>query len=299
MITVHMTTAKRFQNGLLPNAVESVLNQTFRDFELVVCDDASSDGTADYLAGVATRDSRVRVLRNPRNEHSVAISLGRCLEASDATRPFISWMFDDNELAPDAFELLVEAWADEPHAGVVFGVTQVPLSGGGEILVGDQPVETIRQQIESNSCLVPNAGILIHRDVFDRVGWYDASILMRRSCDWELFLRIFRSDTAIRTISHRIVEERGDLEPDSLRNSFTTSLALMQKYSRLRDLTGWPVDLRAALYHPTDRIPEGNWSDDELRLCRHIFVEYYRAVGRPADAANWVDSPEAIPAGWS
>jgi glycosyltransferase involved in cell wall biosynthesis len=294
-----MTTAKRFKNGLLPSAVESVLHQTFRDFEFVICDDASSDGTAEYLAEVANRDSRVRVLRNPRNEHSVAISLGRCLEASDATRPFVSWMFDDNELAPDAFELLVEAWAEEPHSGVVFGVTQVPLASGGEILVGDQPIEVIRQTIAGNSCLVPNAGILIHRDVFERVGWYDASILMRRSCDWELFLRIFRSDTAIRTIAHRIVEERGDLEPDSLRNSFTTSLGLMQKYSRLRDLAGWPVDLRSALHHPTDRIPEGNWTEDELQLCRRIFVEYYQAVGRPADAENWTDNPAPIPAGWS
>ena len=83
MISIHMTTHRRLKNGLLPAAVESVLNQTFEDFEFVVCDDASSDGTAAYLARVAAQDPRVKVLRNARNEHSVAVSLGRCFQASD------------------------------------------------------------------------------------------------------------------------------------------------------------------------------------------------------------------------
>jgi glycosyltransferase involved in cell wall biosynthesis len=289
VITVHMTTNRRLRNGLLPAAVESVLNQTFTDFELIVCDDASADGTTEYLAEIAAKDSRVRVLRNRRNEHSVAISLGRCFDMSDATRPFVSWMFDDNELAPDAFELLIDAWAEEPHSSVIFGVTQVPLARGGELLVGDQPVDVIREAIESHSALVPNAGMLVHRHVFDRAGWYDASILLRRSCDWELFRRIFSSGVAIRQIPHRIVEERGDLQPDSLRNSFTTDLGVMQKYSRLRDQMGWPVDLRAALHHPSDRIPEGDWTESELELCRRIFVEYYQAVGRTADVRAWTE----------
>ncbi|MCU0565822.1 MAG: glycosyltransferase [Oculatellaceae cyanobacterium Prado106] len=50
---------------LLPYAVESVLNQTYRDFELIICDDASSDQTAEVVA--QWQDSRIRYIRHPEN----------------------------------------------------------------------------------------------------------------------------------------------------------------------------------------------------------------------------------------
>ena len=58
MITIHMTTHRRLASGLLQRAVESVLSQDFTDFEFVVCDDASVDGTAAYLHRVAAADRR-------------------------------------------------------------------------------------------------------------------------------------------------------------------------------------------------------------------------------------------------
>ena len=85
MITIHMTTHRRLASGLLQRAVESVLSQDFTDFEFVVCDDASVDGTAAYLHRVAAADRRVRVFHNETNVNSVAISLGRCLQQSDPT----------------------------------------------------------------------------------------------------------------------------------------------------------------------------------------------------------------------
>src|SRR5688572_22147748 len=48
-------------------AVESILTQTFTDFELIVIDDASSDGSADILAELARGDSRMQVHRHGRN----------------------------------------------------------------------------------------------------------------------------------------------------------------------------------------------------------------------------------------
>ncbi len=51
----------------LARAIDSVLGQDFRDFELIICDNASTDRTAEICAAYARRDARVRYVRNPRN----------------------------------------------------------------------------------------------------------------------------------------------------------------------------------------------------------------------------------------
>ena len=65
MIGIAMTT----YNGekYLKEQIDSILNQTVSDFELIVCDDVSSDSTMDILNGYAAKDSRVHVFRNEEN----------------------------------------------------------------------------------------------------------------------------------------------------------------------------------------------------------------------------------------
>jgi glycosyltransferase involved in cell wall biosynthesis len=295
VISIHMA-AHRRRSGQLATAVESVLSQTFADFELVICDDASPDGTATYLAGVAAADTRVRILRNERGERSEARSFARCFQSADATRPFVTWMFEDTRLEPAAVERLIEAWADQPESRVIFGVTVIPGATGDDRVVGDRPVAVIREEIDRHPGLVPDAGIMVHREVFAQVGWYDASIVLRRACEWDLFRRIFRSDVPICAVADRVAERRADAGADPDRTFPRTDFELMKKYADCRDRVGWPVDLRAALYHPIDRIPEGEWTDQELQRCRRLFVEYYEAVGRMDEARRWGDIGDPVTA---
>ena len=55
----------------LPEAVASVLNQTLEDFELLIVDDASTDGTSAMLASYARQDQRIRILTNDTNRGRV------------------------------------------------------------------------------------------------------------------------------------------------------------------------------------------------------------------------------------
>ena len=293
MITLHMTTYSRHRNGLLADAVESVLSQGCRDFEFIICDDASTDGTAAYLDGIAQQDARVRVIRNARNVNSVAISLGRCMQASDPARPYVSWMFDDCVLLPGAFELLVRT-AQASGADMVFGVTDVKLAGGGVLPVGRDAPEDIRAGVAGSSVLVPNGGMLIARTVFDTAGWYDPSIVLRRSCDWDLFRRILGAGTSLATIPDVVMEELGDLQPDSLRNSFTTTFELMARYAEARDRSGLRLDLASCLAMPTDWIPPGDWSEAERGAMLHMFLEYYLSVGDIPHAVRWAKRLEPL-----
>lgn len=284
MISIHMTTAKRFQSGLLKKAVDSVLNQSFRDFEFIICDDASEDGTASYLEELAQQDSRVRVFRNERNVNSVAISLGRCMLAASPQADLITWMFDDSELRPDALKQLNEALEEDPDLDFVFGHGICHLRDGNIFRVGDKNEDFIRENVARNSTLVPNAAILLHRRVFERFGWYDSSVILRRSCDWDLFRRIIKGGARFKVLHIDMVDEYGEIEMDSLRNSFTTTFEIMEKFCVLREQHGWSLSLQATQYHPVDRIPSGDWTQDELALLHHMLIEYFISVGNISKA---------------
>jgi len=135
--------------------------------------------------------------------------------------------------------------------------------------------------------LVPNGGILVRREVFERIGWYDPSIVLRRSCDWDLFRRAIAAGCLFDRIDDILMDEYGGLQSDSLRNSFITTFELMAKFVRLRDAAGFDLSLAAALTAPIDIIPAGVWSSEELALIYAMCVEYYLSVGDVARAYRW------------
>jgi glycosyltransferase involved in cell wall biosynthesis len=288
MISVHMTTYCRFKNNLLPKAVNSVLTQNFDDFEFVIYDDCSYDGTQEYLEGLKYSDHRVKLIRGEKNVNSVAISLGNCLKNTDPRRRFITWMFDDCELRPNALEQLVNS-ATRSNLAFVFGIGLVHLRTGETFPVGHRSIDFIKSNVQNSSVLVPNAGILCKREIFDRIGWYDSSVILRRSCDWDLFNRMFRNNLPFAKIDEVLADEYGDLQPDSLRNSFTTTFDIMKKFTQLRDENGWNLSLDSCLYQPVDRIPPGPWTEEELSLMYYMFLEYFLSVGNLAKAFLWAE----------
>ncbi len=272
---------------MLAKAVNSVLQQTYHDFEFIIVDDCSFDGTADYLAQIALTDQRVKIIRNESNVNSVAISLGRALSASSATRQFIAWMFDNNVLREDAFEKLISA-ATSKNLDVCFGRTICHNSDGSSLIVGDRDLDAIRAGVRNSSILVPNAGLILKKSVVDKVGWYDSNIILRRSCDWEFFCRVFHCDELrVGKVDDQLAEEFGGLQSDSLRNTNRSSFPLMRKYRAARTYASWKTDLYSSLHHPQDRIPPAEWTMEERKLIYSLFVEYYISVGNFEKAYRW------------
>jgi glycosyltransferase involved in cell wall biosynthesis len=86
--------------AFLPAAIESVLGQAFFDFELLIIDDCSTDGTAEVAARYAARDNRIRFLVNERNLGMVE-NWNRCLR--EARGEYVQYVFGDDLLSsPDA-----------------------------------------------------------------------------------------------------------------------------------------------------------------------------------------------------
>ncbi len=93
------------------HAVASVLRQTFTDFELLIVDDCSSDGTEETVRGFD--DPRIRLIRNPAHR-GIGASHNRVLQGSDSE--LIIHVDADDLVTPDAFGRMVDAMADHPGA---------------------------------------------------------------------------------------------------------------------------------------------------------------------------------------
>jgi glycosyltransferase involved in cell wall biosynthesis len=100
-------------------AIESVLASTFRDFELVVVDDGSTDGTQNIVKGCAARDSRIRFHQNDTN-------LGDCRNraASLARGKWLKYVASDDYIYPHGLEVLVSTMQRFPEAG--YGLCSFP-----------------------------------------------------------------------------------------------------------------------------------------------------------------------------
>lgn len=107
-------------------AIESVLVQRFSDLEVVVVDDASSDGSYEKAVEYARYDSRVRVFRNELNLGDYG-NRNRAANLSQGT--FIKYLDSDDLLYPHALEVMVPLMLSEPSAGI--GLSLIRRIAGG------------------------------------------------------------------------------------------------------------------------------------------------------------------------
>lgn len=102
---------------LIYRCIDSVLNQTFKDFVFVIIDNASKDGTKEVLEDYARKDSRIKLYRNEENNIAALQILERYIDT-----PYFIMIDHDDWLEPDAMERLYHA-LQENRADMVFART--------------------------------------------------------------------------------------------------------------------------------------------------------------------------------
>ena len=165
--------------------VRSALDQGFRDIEVVIVDDASSDDT--YAVAAAIGDSRVRVLRHPVNKGvSEALNTG----IRESSGELIAILEHDDIWLPDKLARQVPLF-DDPEVGLVYcGVDFVD----GEEVTRSRFVPSRRGSIYRDllfkSHIPTSSAVVVRRECFDRVGSFD--ITLRGPQDYDMWIRIAR-----------------------------------------------------------------------------------------------------------
>jgi hypothetical protein len=182
----------------LGEAVESALNQSLRDFELVVVDNCSTDETPEIAAAFAAKDPRVRYVRNPSNLGLVR-NFNRCIEL--AAGEFVAILHDDDVYLPDMLATTVRALRAHPEAAFAYGAAE-EIDDGGRVVglrrwrTGDAvlaPAEAFAQLLAFNS--VPPPAVLVRASAYASVGGYDPNV--GPAIDWDLWLRMARRHSVV------------------------------------------------------------------------------------------------------
>lgn len=151
--------------GTLRRALDSLLAQDLHDFEVIVCDNASTDATPEIAAAYAARDDRVQLHRNPTNL-GLAGNFNRTVDL--ASGPFFAWATHDDWHDPGWLRLTVAAM--EAHPGASICATGVSWVDQHEVefdrwipsvdLLDVGPAERMRRVVRSMGETHPMYGLL-------------------------------------------------------------------------------------------------------------------------------------------
>jgi glycosyltransferase involved in cell wall biosynthesis len=168
-------------------AVESILAQSFADFEFLIVDDGSTDGSSDVLDRYAARDRRIRVIRQ--ENRGLIVSLNRLLE--EARAPLIARMDGDDVSLPARFKRQVAFLTANPDHGVV-GTWSRDIDADGATRAGEfrEPPTSHEALVASRDKgpLLAHSSVMMRRAVVREAGGYRAAF---RHCeDYDLWLRL-------------------------------------------------------------------------------------------------------------
>jgi GT2 family glycosyltransferase len=169
----------------LAAAIESVLAQSLSDFELVIVDDGSTDGSADILADYAERDPRVVLHQQPNQGAPTALNAGAAL----ARAPLIARLDADDVALPGRLEAQHRRFCSDPALAMVGGQVIVVDEHDRAIAAAAYPLSDaeIRREFAKTTPFVHSA-VTMRKEIFERAGGYRPHFDLAE--DLDLWLRI-------------------------------------------------------------------------------------------------------------
>jgi glycosyltransferase involved in cell wall biosynthesis len=166
----------------LAEAIESCLQQSYSNWQLIIVDDCSTDATPGIIASYAAGDPRIIAIRHPTNKKlPAALNTGHA--AAQGT--YLTWTSDDNRYLPNALEEMVQFLDQHPSVGIVYADC-VLIDTNGHYLRDylAQPASRLAYMNALRACF------LYRRRVYETLGGYDADLFLAE--DYEYWLRAAR-----------------------------------------------------------------------------------------------------------
>jgi glycosyltransferase involved in cell wall biosynthesis len=168
-------------------AIESILAQTFQDFEIVVVDDASTDGAEAILHAYAQQDERIRVFRNETNQGSVrTMNVG----LRHARGEFVAFHDGDDVSLPHRLETQVNFLAANPKIALVGGGAYWIDEEGEELKLVTRErkgPEEVKQALERGN-IFRQTSVMCRRKCLEAIGLYDEFFLYAN--DYDMLFRM-------------------------------------------------------------------------------------------------------------
>ena len=169
----------------MAGSIERVLRQTWKNWELIIVNDCSTDQTLAVAESYQKKDSRIRVLSNSKN-----LKLPLTLNAgfAQAKGEYYTWTSDDNLYQPEALSSLVQALEQDHGCVMVYSDFTDIDTDGNEI--GRQSLSEPERIVCGNVC---GACFLYRAEAAKEAGQYDANLFLAE--DYDYWMRLYRVGT--------------------------------------------------------------------------------------------------------
>lgn len=248
----------------LAEAMESILSQTFRDFEFLILDDASTDKTSEILEKYAGKDPRICLLRNAENK---GLTASMEILMHKTRSEFIARMDADDISLPDRFDKQVRKLQGRPDYLVVgcwFQTTDengIPVT---ETVFPDRPDLLARYLHKGVNCYA-HGSVMMRKTVFGSLGF---SYRLKYGQDFDLWLRL--SEKGPLGMVEEVLYQRRD-------HGHALSSALIPQRAALMNLMLSLTKERGALGREIS-----SWEEEEMK----IFGEIPRWTKEEIEAHN-------------
>lgn len=270
LVSILLPTYSRYKSGHLQRAVDSVLEQDFTNFELWLVDDASIDGTCEYIKQLVKTDSRVKHLRLSQNIGLPSQTLAKAFLLSQGE--FIAFNFDDTVLSRNCLSTLLQPFELSPDLEMVYGGMRMHMPDG--VVQYGSPPELVNLKRQN---FIGNSSVMLRRSAFDRVGWYDPNIILKRSCDWDLWLRAFKC-LKVKYLKDVLSDEYGQSLGDSFRRSHYLFEKLVHRYMNFERTPGLlPSDVAKSDF-PVDVMPFSLTEEEEEQYSQACLEHFVRTL---------------------
>ena len=200
----------------LEEAVGCIINQTYSNWELIMCDDCSTDGTLEIAKRIADKDQRIKVIQNDENR-TLAPTLNHCLAI--AKGEYIARMDGDDICALDRFEKeLAFLLEHKEYALVSCNMELFDKKGIYRTIYYLQ--KPLKEDFVKASQFC-HAGCMMRTDVMRKLGGYSEDINRQRVEDYDLWVRMYTHGFAGYNLSESLYAMRDDrnaLHRRTLRN---------------------------------------------------------------------------------
>ncbi|MDD2273743.1 MAG: glycosyltransferase [Desulfuromonadaceae bacterium] len=184
LVTVVLPTYNHL--SFLPKSIESLLLQTFTEFELIIVNDGSTDGTMEFLDSLS--DPRIRIIHQKNSRLPLALNAGFKI----ARGQLLTWTSADNYCAPHFLEAFVSAFNNHPEAGFAYSAFAWINEDGQITGVHQNQDVSWANMIKANPGL---ASFMYRKECHVTLGWYDSDL--EGAEDWDMWLRIIERYQAI------------------------------------------------------------------------------------------------------
>jgi len=230
-VSVILTTYNRAEK-MLPRAIESVLGQTFKDWELIIIDDASTDSTPEVISRYQKRDERISRIHHQENFGSD--TRGKNEGLLDSGGEYIAYLDDDNEWMPYHLEKMVAKLDQNPKLDLVYCDFWI-LNQDKPEWEGQQGIAlNFDAQFLLNRCYIDTSSVLHRREMAFKVGGFDETL--PKYIDWNMWVRMMKAGATMQRL------------PLIATNYY---LNKGQKAQRIKSKSWYDSELEMTMFEPT------------------------------------------------